>query len=76
LGSLLVALSDFLDPDRGPQQTGDFEVRPAFFFLLLGLGFVIGAIGHLTKARTLVAAGVLLVLLATVLLPIAFHATN
>jgi hypothetical protein len=74
--SLLLAMSDFLDPGRGPEQGGDFEVSPSLFIALFGLGFLIGAIGHLVKSRTLVATGVLLVLVATILLPIAYNVSN
>jgi hypothetical protein len=76
LGALLLAMSDFLDPGRGPEQTGDFEVSPGFFFVVLGLGFLIGVIGHVTKVRFLVAIGVLLVFLATVALPFFLNVTN
>jgi hypothetical protein len=71
--SLLLAMSDFLDPGRGPDQSGDFEVSPSLFIALFGVGFVIGAVGHLVKSRALVAAGVLLVLVATILLPVAYN---
>jgi hypothetical protein len=76
LASLLVAMSDFLDPGRGPDQSGDFEVSPSFFIVLFGIGFLLAALGHLVKSRALVATGVLLVFLATVLLPIAYNVSN
>jgi hypothetical protein len=75
-GSLLLAMSDFLDPSAGPDQRGDFEVSPSFFIVLLALGFLIGTIGHIVKSRTLVAAGVLLVFGATVFIPIALSVSN
>jgi hypothetical protein len=75
-GSLLLAMSDFLDPGAGPDQRGDFEVSPSFFIVLLALGFAIGTIGHIVKSRTLVAAGVLLVFGATVFIPIALSVSN
>jgi hypothetical protein len=71
--SLLLAMSDFLDPGRGPDQSGDFEVSPSLFIALFGVGFLIGAVGHLVRSRALVAAGVLLVLVATILLPVAYN---
>jgi hypothetical protein len=74
--SLLLATSEFLDPGRGPDQSGDFRVSPTFFIVVFGLGFVLAAIGHLVKSRGLTATGVLLVFLATVLLPIAYSASN
>lgn len=74
--SLLFAMSDFLDPGGGPEQSGDFRVSPAFFIVVFGVGFVLAALGHLVKSRALTAAGVLLVFLATVLLPIAYTVSN
>jgi hypothetical protein len=67
---LLLAMSDFLEPRSGPEQTGDFRISPSFFLVLLGAGFAIGIVGHLVKSRTLVATGIVLVMLATFLLPI------
>jgi hypothetical protein len=74
--SLLLAMSDFLDPGSGPDQSGDFEISPSFFIVLLALGFAIGTIGHIIKSRTLVAAGVILVFAATVFIPIALSVSN
>ena len=71
-----LAISDFLDPGQGPEQTGDFEVSPSVFFAMFAIGFLLGVVGHITRVRTLVAAGVALIFLATVLLPIALHATR
>ena len=70
--SLLVAMSDFLDPGRGPEQGGDFRVSPTFFITVFVVGFLIAALGHLVKSRALVAVGVVLVMAATLLLPVAY----
>ena len=59
-----------------PEQTGDFQVSPTFFIVLFGVGFAIGTIGHIFRSRTLVATGVALVMLATVLLPLALAITR
>jgi hypothetical protein len=75
-GSLLLAMSDFLDPGAGPDQRGDFEVSPSFFIVLLLLGFAIGTLGHIIKSRTLVAAGVILIFAATIFIPIALSVSN
>jgi hypothetical protein len=75
-GSLVVAMSDFLDPGSGPDQSGDFEISPSFFIVLLALGFLIGTVGHIIKSRALVAAGVILVFAATVFIPIALSVSN
>jgi hypothetical protein len=71
LAALVPVMAQFL-PDDGPGQSGDFRVSPTFFLVLLGLGFLIGTVGHIVKSRTLVAAGVLLIFAATVFLPIAY----
>ena len=76
MGALVPVLADFLNPNSGPQQTGDFRVSPGFFVALIGLGFLIGVIGHVIKVRTLVAIGVTLIFLATVFIPIALNATR
>jgi hypothetical protein len=75
-GSLLLAMSDFLDPGSGPDQRGDFEVSPSFLIILLALGFAIGTVGHIVKSRTLVAAGVILIFGATLFIPIALSVSN
>ena len=69
-GSVLLAMSDFLDPGSGPDQSGDFRVSPTFFVFLLGAGFVIGVFGHIVKSKTLVAVGIGIVFAATVALPV------
>jgi hypothetical protein len=75
-GSLLLAMSDFLDPGSGPDQSGDFEISPSFFIVLLLAGFAIGTLGHLFKSRTLVAVGITLVFAATIFIPIALSVSN
>jgi hypothetical protein len=74
--SLWPVIAQFLNPDQGPKQTGDFKVDPAFFFILLGAGFLIGGFGHIIRSRTMVAVGVILIFLATVFIPIALNATH
>ncbi len=74
--ALVLVMADFLNPDEGPGQSGDFRVSPTFFLVLLGLGFLIGTFGHIVKSRTLQAAGVLLVLAATIFLPIAYSVSR
>ena len=72
LAALVPVMAQFLSPDDGPGQSGDFQVSPRFFLILLGLGFLIGTVGHIVKSRTLVAAGVLLIFAATIFLPLAY----
>jgi hypothetical protein len=72
LAAVLLAASDFLSPNDGPGQSGEFRVSPKFFLVLLVLGFLIGTAGHVVKSRTLQAAGILLIFAATIFLPIAY----
>jgi hypothetical protein len=76
LTTLWLAISDFLDPGRGPEQSGGFEVSPSFFIALFGIGFLVAVLGHIARSRTLVAAGVLMIFLATVVIPIGLHLAN
>ncbi|HEX2161506.1 MAG TPA: hypothetical protein VHF88_06770 [Thermoleophilaceae bacterium] len=72
----LLLLAQFLDPSRGPDQTGDFKVSPRPFLATIGAGFLIGTIGHVLRSRTLVAFGVALIFGATVALPLALAIAN
>ena len=73
---LPAVLAQFLDPDRGPEPSGDFRIEPEAFVALLLAGFAIGIIGHIVKAKTLVAAGILMIFLATVGLPVYLQLTR
>lgn len=66
----LLAQGDFLDPSRGPDSSGGFRVDPTAFVMIFGLGFVLGAFGHLLRSKTMVAAGIALIFLATILAPV------
>lgn len=46
---------------------------PKRYLILLGVGFVIAVLGHLTRTKTLIAVGLALIFLATFLLPLYFH---
>ena len=69
MASLLLAMSDFLDPGSGPDQRGDFEISLSYIYALLGLGFLLGTIGHIARARWLVVLGIVMIMGASVLLP-------
>ena len=49
----------------------DFGADPSPFVIMMLAGFVIGILGHLVRARALVAVGIGLIFLATFLLPLA-----
>ncbi|HYP47289.1 MAG TPA: hypothetical protein VEQ61_01505 [Thermoleophilaceae bacterium] len=74
--ALRTTVAQFLDPGRGPDQDGGFEVDPSFFVLVLVLGFVVGALGHLIRSRALVAVGIFMIFGATLLIPLALSATR
>jgi len=72
----LIAQGDFLDPGGGPDTSEGFRISPNLFILMLGLGFLLGSFGHLFRSRTMVAAGILLIFLSTVLIPVALQASR
>ena len=74
--AFVLVVAQFLNPDSGPDQSGEFRVSPTMLIVLMGLGFLIGTLGHLFKSRTLQAAGVLLILAATIFLPIAYSVSR
>jgi hypothetical protein len=47
-----------------------FELDPFPLIALMGLGFAVGVIGHLTRTRSLVIIGIGLIFLATFVLPL------
>ena len=75
LAALVSVMAQFL-PDDGPGQSGDFRASPTFFLVLLGLGFLIGTLGHIIKSKTLIAAGILLIFAATIFVPLAYTISN
>jgi hypothetical protein len=74
--STLLLQAQFLDPGGGPEQTGGFRVSPRAFVAVLGAGFLIATIGHVIRARALVAFGIALIFGATVIVPILLAITN
>jgi hypothetical protein len=61
-----------LNPDTGPFN----NLSPRTYIALMGLGFIVGTAGHVVKSKALVAAGLLMIFLATVLLPLSAHVSN
>jgi hypothetical protein len=63
---LLAAVLAQVDlPGLGREGPDDLRALLATSFALLTIGFVVGVIGHITQIRTLVAAGIMLVFVAT-----------
>jgi hypothetical protein len=52
------------------------ELSPRAYIALMGLGFLVGTAGHVVKSKTMVAAGVLMIFLATVALPLTAHVSR
>ena len=76
MAALLLVMSDFLDPSRGPEQRGDFRVSPTIFLALVIGGFLIGTIGHVIRVRALVAIGIAMIFLATLFIPLVLGITQ
>jgi hypothetical protein len=58
-------------------DTGPFnDLSPRAYIALMGIGFVVGTSGHVIHSKVLVAAGVLMIFLATVLLPLTAHVSG
>jgi hypothetical protein len=58
-------------------DTGPFdELSPRGYIALMGLGFVVGTAGHVVRSKPIVAAGILMIFLATVLLPLTAHVSR
>jgi hypothetical protein len=59
---VLGALPDLPDPE--------FGTDPEPYLMLLVLGFLVGTLGHLFQSKTVVAGGILMILAATIILPL------
>jgi hypothetical protein len=58
-------------------DTGPFDqLSPRAYIALMGVGFVVGTAGHVVRSKVLVAAGILMIFLATVLLPLSAHVSQ
>jgi hypothetical protein len=58
-------------------DTGPFdELSPRAYIALMGIGFLVGVSGHIVKSKALVATGIFMIFLATVLLPLTAHVSN
>ena len=76
LAALLAVLAQIIDPDKGPEPTGDWRTDPKAFVALILAGFVVGTLGHIFKAKTMVAAGIVMIFLATVGIPLYLQLTR
>ena len=53
-----------------------FDPSPAPFVVLMGLGFLLGATGHVYKSKTLIATGIGLIFMATLGLPLGIYLSD
>jgi hypothetical protein len=51
----------------------EFSPDPGPYITVFFLGFLIAVFGHISSSKTLVAAGLLMIFLSTVLLPVAIY---
>jgi len=63
-------------PDLGPPLAALLPTSPGPYIALMLIGFAVGILGHLARARWLVAAGVILIFLAAFLLPLAANLSS
>jgi hypothetical protein len=58
-------------------DTGPFdELSPRGYIVLMGLGFLTGTAGHIVRSKVMVAAGIVMIFLATILLPLTEHVSR
>lgn len=53
-----------------PDPSPEFGADPLPFVVLMLVGFVVGIFGHITRSRTLVAIGIGLIFLGTLVAPL------
>jgi hypothetical protein len=53
-----------------------FSPSPVPFIALMALGFVVGVTGHVYGSRPLIATGIAMIFIATLLLPLALYVTE
>jgi hypothetical protein len=53
-----------------------YDPSPTPFVVLMAVGFVVGAIGHVYKSKTLIATGIGLIFMATLGLPLALYLSD
>jgi hypothetical protein len=59
-----------------PVPLAAFDPSPVPFVVLMALGFVLGGVGHLYESKTLIAAGIGLIFLATLGLPLGIYLSD
>ena len=50
-----------------------YNPSPVPFILLMGLGFLVGTIGHVVKSNVIIGTGIALIAVSTLLLPLGLY---
>jgi hypothetical protein len=53
-----------------------FDPSPTPFVVLMGVGFLVGTIGHVYKSKALIATGIGLIFMATLALPLGIYLSD
>jgi hypothetical protein len=69
LAALVAQIPDL--PGLGDEGPDDLESLLTLCFLLMGVGFGIGLLGHIVRSRVLVAIGIAIVMVGTVVFALA-----
>jgi hypothetical protein len=69
LAALVAQIPDL--PGLGDEGPGDLESLLTLCFVLMGLGFFVGIVGHIISSRWLVATGIAFVMAGTVVFVLA-----
>jgi hypothetical protein len=69
LAAIVAQLPDL--PGLGDEGPGNLESLLAVCFVLMGGGFAVGVLGHIIRSRLLVASGIGVVMVGTVLFAVA-----
>jgi hypothetical protein len=69
LATLVAQIPDL--PGLGDEGPDDLESLLTWCFLLMGVGFAIGLLGHIIRSRVLVAIGIAVVMVGTVVFALA-----
>jgi hypothetical protein len=71
LAALLAVLAEFDLPERPDlEPSKKFGTDPKPYLILFGVGFLTAVFGHIVKVKVMVAAGIFMVFLSTVILPL------
>jgi hypothetical protein len=66
---LAYLLGDILPIDRN----FEFSPDPGPYIVVFAIGFMIAVLGHIAQSKTLIAAGLLMIFMATVLVPVGIY---